>query len=131
LGQFRQLTANYLGLFAVLVQEVNQAKRAAAPRFRTSKSPNKSPLNYLSIAQIGSNLLQKSANLSGFSAGDATYTTRRRRLAPPQSADSQRAGLLWPLGQKTMVLSTASEFVSDFLFKEWDKMRVKQDVRID
>src|SRR5262249_8779165 len=24
---------------------------------------------------------------------------------------------------KTMVLSTASEFVSDFLFKEWDKMR--------
>jgi len=58
-------------LFAVLVQEVNQAKRLAASRFRTSKSPNKYPFNYLSIAQIGSNLIQKSANLIGFSAGEA------------------------------------------------------------
>jgi hypothetical protein len=34
--------------------------------------PEQSPLNYLLIGQIGSNLLQECANLRGFSAGDAT-----------------------------------------------------------
>src|SRR5262249_48962119 len=46
--------------------------RAVSPTVSNFKIPEQSPLNYLLISQIGSNLRQKCANLSGFSAGDAT-----------------------------------------------------------
>ena len=43
------------------------AGRAVNPTVSNFKIPEQSPLNYLLISQIGSNLIQKCANLSGFS----------------------------------------------------------------
>ena len=51
--------------------------RAVSATVSNFKIPEQSPLNYLLISQIGSNLLQKCANSIGFSAGDATLHNSR------------------------------------------------------
>ena len=48
------------------------SRKTVSPTVSNFKIPEQFLVNYLSIAQIGSNLIQKSANLVGFSAGEAT-----------------------------------------------------------
>ena len=92
-------------------------------RHRTSKSSKHSLLNYLLISRIGSNLLQKCGNWGGFSAGDATLHNPSTNTRTPTKSLIPSVLACWgPRGQTQTVLSTASEFASDFFFVEWDKM---------
>src|SRR5262249_32147144 len=65
-------TSRLTEVFAYFWRAWPAAGRAVSPTVSNFKIPEQSPLNYLLISQIGSNLLQKCANLSGFSAGHVT-----------------------------------------------------------
>jgi len=58
-------------------------KSASITAFRTSKIPEQSPLNYLLISQIGSNLLQNPRICVALVQTMQRYTTRRLVLAQP------------------------------------------------
>jgi len=63
-------------VFAYSLARVAVGRKSGEPGVSNFKISEQSPLNYLLISQIGSNFLQKSANLAGFSAGETTLTQR-------------------------------------------------------
>ena len=109
-------TSRLTEVFAYFLAPVAGGRTSGEPYGFRLQNPRTPPLNCLLISQIGSNLLQKCANLSGVSAGETTLHNSKAKAAPPTNRGFPACGPSVAARSNTIVLSTAFGILAQISF---------------